>query len=201
MAKRSPSTSSKKTAKRAAPGKAAGGKKPVAPKRVSKKAGGRSACENSAVAAALQGVDLAPAPAAPGRPVPTISDPKATRAFAIDVARMLADDRCEDVQVLDVTGISQVSDFIIIASGTSDRQMRSAGDDAEKVGQQHGWKSFRRHDDERTTWIVVDFVDVVVHVFEPNTRAHYDLEMLWADAPRIEWERPDQVKRDRAGLG
>ena len=52
----------------------------------------------------------------------------------------------------------------------------------------------------RSTWIVVDFVDVVVHIFEPNTRAHYDLEMLWADAGRLEWERADQKNRNRAGL-
>ncbi len=130
----------------------------------------------------------------------SLSDPKAIKAFALDAARTLSDDKCEDVQLLHVSGISQVSDYIIIASGTSDRQMSSSADDMEDVGVRHGWKTFRRHDDDRTTWIVVDFVDVVVHVFEPNTRAHYDLEMLWADAPRLEWERPDQVKRNRAGL-
>ncbi|MBY0261764.1 MAG: ribosome silencing factor, partial [Phycisphaerales bacterium] len=125
----------------------------------------------------------------------SMSDPKSIKAFAIDAARTLSDDKCEDVQLLHVSGISQVSDYIIIASGTSDRQMSSSADDMEAVGVRHGWKTFRRHDDDRTTWIVVDFVDVVVHIFEPNTRAHYDLEMLWADAPRLEWERPDQVKR------
>ena len=40
----------------------------------------------------------------------------------------------------------------------------------------------------------------MVHLFEPTTRAHYDIEMLWGDAPRMEWERPDQIDRDRAGL-
>ena len=49
-------------------------------------------------------------------------------------------------------------------------------------------------------WLVVDFGDVVVHLFEPNTRSHYDLEMMWGDAPRMEWERPDQIPRDRAKL-
>jgi ribosome-associated protein len=211
MAKRPTSaskTSSKRTpsARAKSSASASAGKKAPAKKAAVKKAPRKKAGPGGAVNAVLEGVDFQlDAPASPAavatKPTSSISDINATRAFAIDVARMLADDRCEDVQVLDVTGLSQVSDFIIIASGTSDRQMRSAGDDAEKVGETHGWKSFRRHDDERTTWIVVDFVDVVVHVFEPNTRAHYDLEMLWADAPRIEWERPDQIKRDRAGLG
>ena len=48
--------------------------------------------------------------------------------------------------------------------------------------------------DDRASWLLADFVDVIVHVFEPNTRAHYDLEMLWGDAPRLEWERPKQAR-------
>lgn len=133
---------------------------------------------------------------------PTVSrtDVALSRAFAVDAARMLADDKCEDVVLLDVSGMSQMSDFIVVASGTSDRQMRSAADDVAKLGNSTGWTCFRQHADDRTTWVALDFVDVMVHVFEPNTRAHYDLEMLWADAPRVAWERPDQVKRDRAGV-
>ena len=133
---------------------------------------------------------------------PTVSrtDTAKSRAFAVDAARMLADDKCEDVVVLDVTGVSQMSDFIVVGSGTSDRQMRSSADDVAKLGDRSGWPCFRQHADDRTTWVALDFMDVMVHVFEPNTRAHYDLEMLWGDAPRIAWERPDQVQRDRAGL-
>jgi ribosome-associated protein len=128
------------------------------------------------------------------------TDPATVRAFAIDAARLLADNKCQDVVVLDVTRLSQVSDYLVIGSGTSDRQMRSTADDTADAGKKHGYSPFKTDRDERTTWIVVDFVDVVVHLFEPNMRAHYDLEMLWADAPRLEWERPDQKNRNRAGL-
>lgn len=123
-------------------------------------------------------------------PTRSVSDPAVTKAFAIEAARMLADDRCEDVLCLDVRSLSQVSDFIIVASGTSDRQMRSAGDDVAKLAQTSGYGVMRRSQDERATWIVLDCVDVVVHIFEPNTRAHYDLEMLWGDATHIDWRRP-----------
>lgn len=133
-------------------------------------------------------------------PTTSVSNPVETKAFAIACARMLSDDKCEDIVVLDVSGISQMSDFIIVASGTSDRQMRSAADDVADLGLKHNSPAFKRDVDDRATWIIVDFVDVVVHIFEPNTRAHYDLEMLWGDADRLEWERPDQIKRDRAGL-
>jgi ribosome-associated protein len=120
--------------------------------------------------------------------------------FAIDAARLVRDDKCEDVVLLDVRDLSQVSDFIIIGSGTSDRQMHSVLRHVEELGKDRKMPAFRSNADDRSTWLLIDFVDVVVHLFEPNTRAHYDLEMLWGDAPRLQWERPDQVQRDRAGL-
>jgi ribosome-associated protein len=102
--------------------------------------------------------------------------------------------------VLDLRGLSQVTDFVVIGTGTSDRQMRSVLDHVEELGGKAGFTAFKRSVDARSTWILVDFVDVIVHLFEPNTRAHYDLEMLWGDAKRPAWERPGQAPRNRAGL-
>lgn len=131
---------------------------------------------------------------------PAASEEK-SREFAVEISRLLHDDKCTDVVLLDVRALSQVSDFIIIGSGTSDRQMRSALMHVEELGAKRGSPAFRTSIDGRASWVLADFVDVVVHLFEPNTRAHYDLEMLWGDAPRVAWERPDQVNRDRARLG
>jgi ribosome-associated protein len=113
---------------------------------------------------------------------------------------MVRDDKCESVLLLDVRAHSQVTDYIIIASGTSDRQMRSVLRHVEELGTKNATPSVRAISDDRATWLLADFVDVIVHLFEPTTRAHYDLEMLWGDAPRLHWERPDQEDRDRAGL-
>jgi ribosome-associated protein len=121
-------------------------------------------------------------------------------AFAIEAARTLHDDKCEDVVVLDVRELSQVTDYIVIGSGTSDRQMHSVLRHVQELGGKTGFPSFRMNEDDRCTWLISDHVDLVVHLFEPNVRAHYDLEMLWGDAPRLAWERPDQQTRDRAGL-
>lgn len=118
-----------------------------------------------------------------------VDDDGRIRAFAIEAARSLADDKCEDVLLLDVRGLSQVCDYLVIGSGTSDRQMRGAAGGVEKIADSAGLPCFRRSVDARTTWVLLDFVDVVVHVFEPNTRAHYDLEMLWSDAPQVSWRR------------
>ncbi len=112
-------------------------------------------------------------------------DPALTRAFAIDAALLLIDDKCEDVLVLDVTKTSPVTDYIIIGTGTSDRQMNAALSHATDLGEERGFPRYRSHVDERGTWQLADFVDVVIHVFEPNARAHYDLEMLWGEAPRV----------------
>ncbi|MEL7474209.1 MAG: ribosome silencing factor [Planctomycetota bacterium] len=109
--------------------------------------------------------------------------------FATDAARLLQDDKCDDIVLLDVRRLSQVTDFIVIASGTSDRQMRSALRDVESLGAERGFPSFRSSSDERAVWVLADCVDVVVHIFEPNARSHYDLEMLWGDAERLAWSR------------
>ncbi len=121
-------------------------------------------------------------------------------AMAIDLARLLADDKCEKVVVLDVTGQSPVTDYIIIASGTSDRQMNSVLDHAMELAADGGMAAVRQARDERATWLLADFVDVVLHIFEPNTRAHYDVESLYPDADEVAWARPDQIDRNRAGL-
>ncbi len=136
------------------------------------------------------------------RPAPKVKAPAPSQAelFAVASARLLADDKCTDVVVLDVRGASHVTDFIVIGSGTSDRQMHSVLRHVEDLAKEAGIGVWRSSRDEGGLWLLLDCVDVVVHLFEPNTRAHYDLEMLWGDSPRLAWERPDQQPRDRAGL-
>ncbi len=109
--------------------------------------------------------------------------------FAVEAARLLEDLHCTEVQLLDLRGISQVCDFILIGSGTSDRQMRSVADSVNDLAKELGTARFRINNDPASTWIVVDFVDVVVHLFEPSRRGYYDLEDLWSDAPRMEYAR------------
>lgn len=118
-----------------------------------------------------------------------------TREFAIEAARVLFDDKCTDIVLLDVSAVSSVTDFIIIGSGTSDRQMKSTLGDVAELARSVGHEVVRRSIDDRATWVLADFVDVVVHLFEPNTRAYYDLEMLWGEVPRIDWERSEAPRR------
>ena len=109
--------------------------------------------------------------------------------FARLAARLAVDLHCEDVRLLDVRGLSQICDFILVASGTSDRQMRSVAEDMEELAEEAGYQRFRVTGDSLDTWIVVDFVDLVVHLFEPGRRRYYDIENLWGDASDVDFRR------------
>ncbi|QDU32543.1 Ribosomal silencing factor RsfS [Poriferisphaera corsica] len=118
------------------------------------------------------------------------SESEDVKKFVIESARMLKDTHCEDVVVLDVCGVSQLTDYVVLASGTSDRQMRSVGDDIEQLAKKkYGMTRLGSERDPSITWLVLDFSSVMVHLFEPATRAHYDLELMWGDGKRVAWER------------
>jgi ribosome-associated protein len=112
------------------------------------------------------------------------------RAFAIEAARALSDDKCHQVTVLDVAGVSPVTDFFVIGTGTSARQMRTAVDAVEELGTERGHAKLTRSGDESASWIILDCFDVVVHCFTQEARSYYDLDGMWGDAKRVEWERP-----------
>lgn len=120
------------------------------------------------------------------RPIPQREE---AEQFAVAAARLLDDYDCADIRVLDVRGVSPLTYYLVIASGTSDRMLRSLTKQVAGLGEQEGFERFGDDKDEAATWMVADFVEVMVHLFEPNTRGHYDLEMLWGDAPAVDWAR------------
>jgi ribosome-associated protein len=117
------------------------------------------------------------------------------RNLAVTLARTCAENRCRDVTVLDLRKLSPVTDFFVVATGTSSRQMRAAADRVVQAGETLGQTPFgvegleTVEDAEAARWLLVDYVDVVVHVFTPESRGYYDLELLWGDAPRINWQK------------
>jgi ribosome-associated protein len=112
------------------------------------------------------------------------------RQFAIEAARLAANTKCHNVVVLDVRGLSPVTDFYVIATGTSARQMKTVMQELEELGDKTNMGVCHRSGYEGQTWLLCDMVDVVVHVFEQEARMYYDLESLWGDAPRLEWREP-----------
>ncbi len=85
-------------------------------------------------------------------------------------------------------GLSPITDFMVIGTGTSPRQMRAVCDQLEEIAEPQGHLKISRNGDDSSQWIVIDFVDVVCHVFSTEARMFYDLDNLWGDAKRIDWE-------------
>ncbi len=111
--------------------------------------------------------------------------------FAVEAARIAQDHKCEDVVLLDLRGISMITDYVVICTGTSDRQMATVADRVTEYGRRVGEKPFGLSGYGGDSWIVLDFIDVVIHVFSRSSREYYDLELLWGDAPRLQWARSE----------
>ncbi len=96
----------------------------------------------------------------------------------------------EDIIALDVGDIISITDAFVITSATNTRHVRTIVDEIEKAMKEHASTpptSVEGLDD--ATWVLLDYGDIVVHVFLDETRAYYELERLWADAPGIDWEQ------------
>ncbi len=123
-------------------------------------------------------------------PAPTGSErEKVVRKFIAEAAKLLAGLHCENMVVLDVRGLSDLTDYILIATGTSDRQIKGVASQVTDLALEYGLDRFGSERDDDSTWLVLDYVDTIVHLFEPTARAHYDIEMLWGDAPKIDWRK------------
>ena len=110
------------------------------------------------------------------------------RRFAVAVARLADSLKTEEIQVLDLRGLSALADFFVIGTGTSDRQMRAVLDAIEEHARGLGRRPFSTTRRASTSWVLADYVDVVIHIFDEEHRAYYDLDGLWGDAPRVEWQ-------------
>ena len=124
---------------------------------------------------------------------PGVVPSRDARQFAIELARIAYDNKSEDVIALDLRGVIPVTDFVVICTGTSDRQMRTLADRIVEYGKKVGERPFGLAGRESAVWILLDYVDVVFHVFARKYRDYYDLELLWGDAPRVEWARSESA--------
>jgi ribosome-associated protein len=109
-----------------------------------------------------------------------------------DVRRILDlahERKAHDITVLDLRGISSATDWFVIASGTSDVQVRAIGENILEVMKAEGEAAGHVEGLSAGRWVLLDYIDVVVHVFHPHARTFYQLESLWGDAPR--WDEPD----------
>ncbi len=117
---------------------------------------------------------------------PTATDEAISAARHVGEA--IADNKGENVQLLDLSQLLVVTDIFVIASGTSTRHVKSLAQDAEDALREVGRKPIRREGTDYGEWVLLDYGDLIIHMFDRETRDYYDLERLWADAPRIAFE-------------
>ena len=97
-------------------------------------------------------------------------------------AAILLDHKANDVVVLSLKGVSDMTDFFVIASGTSDTHVRSLGESVQEGLKKEGTTPHHAEGITQGRWVLLDYVDFVVHLFHPSLRSFYQLERLWSDA-------------------
>ena len=101
----------------------------------------------------------------------------------VRAADLALDKKAEDVLALDLRGISSATDFFLLATGNSDIQVRAIAEHILEGLADEGMRPLHTEGLDRARWVLLDFVDFVVHVFHPAARDFYQLELLWGDAP------------------
>ena len=115
-----------------------------------------------------------------------------SKVFALETAKIAIELNCRDVMVVDLRGISPATDFFVIATCTSDRQGRTVCDKIMEFARENGIARFGLAGYEQGKWVLIDFVDVVVHIFDAEYREYYELETLWGDAETIDIDSADK---------
>lgn len=121
-----------------------------------------------------------------GRPRASAGEAQARLA-----AEVCLDSKANDVVLLDLRGVTDMTDYFVIASGTSDTHVRSVAEHVIERLRQKGVRVQAADGLTNGRWVVLDFVDFVVHVFHPVLRSYYQLERLWGDAPELALHRQE----------
>jgi ribosome-associated protein len=111
--------------------------------------------------------------------------PDASRELALSIADILAETPASDTVVLDIRGLSSFADFFVICSGENERQLRAISERLQEELRDDGIRPRRTEGTPRSGWIVLDYNDAIVHVFDQELRDFYKMERLWAEAPRL----------------
>jgi ribosome-associated protein len=109
--------------------------------------------------------------------------------LVLEAAEAASAKKADRIVILDVSEQLVITDYFLICSGNTQRQVRTIADEVERrLSESHGRKPFRREGEREARWVLLDYVDFVVHVFHTDDREYYDLERLWADARVVPFE-------------
>lgn len=145
--------------------------------------GRRSARAKATGRAQTTSTRMPPASSTATTAIPSSSTP--ARALAQRAAELCLDYKANDVVLLDLHGVTDMTDYFVIASGTSDTHVRSIGERLLEDLRKEGLHAHHIEGLSTGRWVLLDFVDFVVHIFHPALRTFYQLERLWSDAEVI----------------
>jgi len=111
------------------------------------------------------------------------------KELALACAKAADGTKAENIRIWDLRGLSSLTDFMVVCTGNSMPQMRAIiRDVAEKVSEEYHTKPYHKEGKVDARWVVLDYVDVMVHVMDEEMRTFYGLEQLWKDAKLVEWQ-------------
>lgn len=117
----------------------------------------------------------------------TVDRQERSYQLAIAAARVAAENKGRDIVVLDMRDQTPIFDYFVIATGTSRRQLHAISDEIDHVLEKElGDRRLGIEGYQESHWVILDYGDVVIHLFDENTRRYYDLEGLWGNAPRLD---------------
>jgi ribosome-associated protein len=110
-----------------------------------------------------------------------------SKKIAIACAKIADDKKAQDIVILDVDKISSITDYFVICSAINERQLHAIADDIDKEMKKVSVKKLGMEGYREGKWVLIDYGDFIVHIFEKEIRSYYDLELLWGDAPKVTW--------------
>ena len=116
---------------------------------------------------------------------------------AILAARCLDGKKASDIIVLEVTALSSIADYFVIATAESKRQIKTCAEHIDETLTKKGIRALHREGMTNLEWVLMDYGDIIVHIFDTESRVHYGLERLWGDAPNIEFKAKPQKRVKR----
>ncbi|MEM7495720.1 MAG: ribosome silencing factor [Myxococcota bacterium] len=123
-------------------------------------------------------------------------------ALAQTCATLLEDKKAEDIRILNIAALNSYTDHLVICSGTGRRHVLAAAHHVTRELKRRGKRPLGVEGErgqeagiEEGSWVLLDYGDTIVHVFTPQARAHYDIEGLWADAPRVKSAKTARIPK------
>jgi ribosome-associated protein len=116
-----------------------------------------------------------------------------SHSMALIAAGAASAKKADEIVILEVGPHINITDYFVICSGNTERQVKTIAEEVFKKLADNGWKPYRTEGERDLRWVLLDYLDVVVHIFHTEERDYYRIERLWADAPAVPFEEEDSL--------